>query len=98
LIFLYIKTDNAGLYTFQSVKPGRYRMEVSVTGFRVLKVEEVWLNEYQSLDQARDSIGRWIHQYNHQRPHQSLQNRTPAATRRAFTQPQPLTYSEALCV
>ncbi len=60
--------------------------------------EEVWLNEYQSLDQARDSIARWMHQYNHQRPHQSLKNRTPAETRRAFTQPQPLTYIEALCV
>jgi putative transposase len=65
---------------------------------RSLKEEEVWLNEYQSLDQARNSIGRWIHQYNHQRPHQSLKNRTPAEARRAFTQPQPLTYSEARCV
>jgi putative transposase len=65
---------------------------------RSLKEEEVWLNEYQSLDQARDSIRRWIHQYNHQRPHQALKNRTPAETRRALTQPQPLTYSQALCV
>lgn len=65
---------------------------------RSLKEEEVWLNEYQSLDQARDSISRWIHQYNHQRPHQSLKNRTPAETRRALTQPQPLTHLEALCV
>jgi putative transposase len=65
---------------------------------RSLKEEEVWLNEYQSLEQARDSIARWIHEYNYQRPHQSLKNRTPAATRQAFTQPQPLTYIEAFCV
>jgi putative transposase len=65
---------------------------------RSLKEEEVWLNEYQSFEQARNSIARWIHEYNHQRPHQSLHYRTPAATRQAFTQPQPLTYIEALCV
>jgi putative transposase len=65
---------------------------------RSLKEEEVWLHEYQSFAEARDSIARWIHQYNHQRPHQALNYRTPAATRRAFHQPQPLTKTEALCV
>jgi len=33
-----------------------------------LKEEEVWLNEYQNLDQAT-SIARWIEEYNHHRPH-----------------------------
>jgi hypothetical protein len=28
-------TNNAGLYTFPSVKPGRYRMEITAAGFRV---------------------------------------------------------------
>jgi putative transposase len=65
---------------------------------RSLKEEEVWLHEYQSLAEARDSIARWIPQYNHQRPHQALHYRTPAATRQAFYQPQPLTNTEALCV
>ncbi len=65
---------------------------------RSLKEEEVWLHEYQSFAEARDSIARWIHQYNHQRPHQALNYRTPAATRRAFHQPQPLTKTEALGV
>jgi transposase InsO family protein len=62
------------------------------------KEEEVWLHEYQSLAEARDSIARWIHQYNHQRPHQALHYRTPAAARQAFHQPQPLTKTEALSV
>jgi putative transposase len=65
---------------------------------RSLKEEEVWLHEYQSLTEARDSIARWIHQYNHQRPHQALNYRTPVAARQAFHQPQPLTKTEALCV
>src|SRR5271155_5569828 len=65
---------------------------------RSLKEEEVWLHEYQSLAEARDSIARWIHQYNPQWPHQALHYRTPAATRQAFHQPQPLTKIEALSV
>src|SRR5258708_7247257 len=32
------KTNNAGLYTFPSVRPGRYRMEVSAGGFRIINV------------------------------------------------------------
>lgn len=62
---------------------------------RSLKEEEVWLNEYRSLEEARDSIGRWISEYNHDRPHRSLQNRTPREARAAFTQPQPLTKTDA---
>jgi len=30
-----------------------------------LKEEEIWLNEYRSLEEARESIGRWIEKYNH---------------------------------
>ena len=44
---------------------------------RSLKEEEVWVHEYRSIEEARTSIGRWIEEYNHNRPHQSLQNRTP---------------------
>lgn len=65
---------------------------------RSLKEEEVWLHEYRSLEEARDSIGRWIHDYNHHRPHQALKYRTPAEARRAFLNPQPLTNIEALGV
>ena len=44
---------------------------------RSLKEEEVWVHEYLSLEDARTSIRRWIEEYNLNRPHQSLQNRTP---------------------
>jgi putative transposase len=65
---------------------------------RSLKEEEIWLNEYRSLEEARESIGRWIEEYNHDRPHQALGNRTPREARAGFVQPQPLTKTEALCV
>jgi Integrase core domain len=44
---------------------------------RSLKEEEVWAAEYRSLQEARDSIARWIEEYNHDRPHRGVQNRTP---------------------
>jgi putative transposase len=65
---------------------------------RSLKEEEIWLNEYRSLEEARQSIGRWIEEYNHDRPHRALRNRTPHEARAGFAQPQPLTKTEALSV
>jgi len=62
---------------------------------RSLKEEEIWLNEYRSLEEARDSIGRWIHEYNHDRPHRSLKNRTPREARAAFINRQLQTTIEA---
>src|ERR1700721_4270930 len=44
---------------------------------RSLKEEEVWTAEYRSLQEARESIGRWIQEYNHDRPHHGVGNRTP---------------------
>lgn len=47
--------------------------------WRSLKVEEVYLRDYASAREARDSIARWFEFYNHRRPHQALDYRTPAA-------------------
>jgi putative transposase len=44
---------------------------------RSLKEEEVWTAEYRSVQEAQESIGRWIQEYNHDRPHHGVQNRTP---------------------
>jgi putative transposase len=44
---------------------------------RSLKEEEVWTTEYRSLQEATASIARWIEEYNHDRPHRGVQNRTP---------------------
>jgi putative transposase len=44
---------------------------------RSLKEEEVWTAEYRSLEEARSSIARWIDEYNQDRPHRGVANRTP---------------------
>jgi putative transposase len=44
---------------------------------RSLKEEEVWTAEYRGLEEARVSIGRWIEEYNYDRPHRGIGNRTP---------------------
>lgn len=59
---------------------------------RSLKEEEVWVHEYRSMEEARTSIGNWIAEYNHDRPHQSLRNRTP---HQAFLAWQAIQLSEA---
>lgn len=45
---------------------------------------------FASLDAAQDAISVWVREYNHSRPHQSLDMATPAAVFRPST-PQPLT-------
>jgi len=51
---------------------------------RSLKEEEVWTAEYRSLDEARENIGRYLEEYNHDRPHRSLRDRTPREAFLAF--------------
>jgi hypothetical protein len=51
---------------------------------RSLKEEEVWTAEYRSLEEGRASIARWIEEYNHDRPHRGIQNRTPHEAFLAF--------------
>ena len=58
---------------------GRYLDNIYAERFwRSLKQEEVYLNPYDSVGEARERIGKYIEFYNHQRPHQSLGYRTPA--------------------
>ena len=44
---------------------------------RSLKEEEVGLAEYRNLEEARESSGCHLWEYNHNRPHRGLRNRTP---------------------
>jgi len=62
---------------------------------RSLKEEEVWPSEYRSLGEARESIGRYLEEYNHDRPHHGVGNRTP---HEAFLSFAVLTKNEALNV
>jgi transposase InsO family protein len=44
----------------------------------------MWTTEYRNVQEARASIARWIQEYNHDRPHRGVQNRTPHETFLAF--------------
>ncbi len=46
--------------------------------WRTLKYEEVYLHEYESPRHARTRITEFIREYNHTRPHQSLDDQYPA--------------------
>ena len=46
--------------------------------WRTIKYEEVYLNDYCSPREARQRVRRYFDFYNFERPHQSLDYRTPA--------------------
>jgi len=88
-----LNSDKGSQYTSQAwlqeaVKQG---IQISMAGkgrcydnihmerfWRSLKQEEVYLQDYRTLQEARTGIARYIQQYNYTRPHQSLQGQTPA--------------------
>ncbi len=47
--------------------------------WRTVKYEEVYLKDYEEVQEAREGLGRYFAFYNEQRYHQSLDYRTPAA-------------------
>jgi putative transposase len=55
--------------------------------WRSVKYEEVYLKAYDSVSEARGSIGRYLAFYNQRRPHSSLDRRTPDE---AYFDPSPL--------
>jgi putative transposase len=55
--------------------------------WRSVKYEEVYLKAYDSVSEARTSIGRYLDFYNHRRPHSSLDDMTPD---QAYFTPQPI--------
>ena len=46
--------------------------------WRTVKYEEIYLKDYQDVDQARRGLGDYFGFYNQQRLHQALGYRTPA--------------------
>src|SRR5262245_18567748 len=57
---------------------GAWRDNVFIERFwRTLKYEEVYLRAYESVAEARSSIGRFLEFYNGRRPHSALDRRTP---------------------
>ncbi len=45
---------------------------------RSVKYEEVYLNDYAAVSEARQGIGSYVNFYNQERPRQSLSYKTPA--------------------
>jgi len=57
---------------------GRWLDNVMVERFwRSLKYEDVYLRAYGDLHELERGLNRWISEYNHERPHQSLNDMTP---------------------
>jgi len=55
--------------------------------WRTVKVEEVYLRDYQTVAEATLSLGRYFEFYNHERLHQTLGYRTPAEVYRSAAGP-----------
>ena len=50
--------------------------------FLSLKRAEVWPSDYENVTQTLAAVGHWVDDYNRERPHQALKNRTPHEVRR----------------
>jgi putative transposase len=51
---------------------------------RSFKEECAWVNRFESLEQARMAIGKWVGWYNTERPHQALGYKTPKEVRQEY--------------
>lgn len=47
--------------------------------WRTVKYEEIYLKRYETVPALTQGLGKYFRFYNHERPHQSLDDRTPAA-------------------
>ena len=74
--FTGLLSDNAIVISMDG--KGAWRDNVFVERlWRSVKYEEVYLRAYDSVGEARASIGRYLDFYNRKRPHSSLDARTP---------------------
>jgi putative transposase len=75
-VFTGVLLDNAIAISMDG--KGAWRDNVFVERlWRSVKYEEVYLRAYDSVGEARASIGRYLDFYNRKRPHSSLDARTP---------------------
>ena len=101
---LTLGTDNGSAFTARRFKQvlsglgvahrrGGYRDPESQafieSWFGKLKEREVWREEYETLEDARRGIGRYVNRY-HDRPHSSLDYRTPREVRQTWDDAQEL--------
>ena len=84
--FIGVLTKNAIAISMDG--KGSWRDNVFVERlWRSVKYEEVYLKAYDSVGEARASLGRYLDFYNRKRPHSSLDRRTPDE---AYFNPSPL--------
>jgi transposase InsO family protein len=50
--------------------------------FQTYKEEAVWPEDFQSFEEAKAELERWLIDYNEERPHVSLGDSTPAGARK----------------
>ena len=101
---LTLGTDNGSAFTARAFKRvlcalgiahrrGGYRDPESQafieSWFGKLKEREVWREEYETMDDARRGIGAYVDRY-HDRPHSSLDYRTPREVRQTWDDAQEL--------
>ena len=56
---------------------GRFRDNIFIERlWRSVKYEEIYINEFQSVEQLRQSLKKYFDFYNHERPHQSFKGQT----------------------
>jgi len=53
--------------------------------WRSVKYEEVYIKQYQTMQDAKLGLSAYFQFYNHERPHQSLNNRTPMEIYKTYT-------------
>jgi putative transposase len=63
--------------------------------WRTLKVEEVYLNTYETVAEAREAIGRYIEWYNHNRHHKGIDNHRPVEVLMGLKQPSYWSFKES---
>jgi putative transposase len=95
---LVLGSDNGSAFTARRFRETLTRLEIRhrrggyrdpesqafiESWFGKLKEREVWLNEYETLDDARHGIGGYVDRYHH-RPHSGLNYRTPDEVRRTW--------------
>lgn len=72
--------------TLQFIDPGKPVQNAFIESFngkfRNECLDQAW---FRDIAEARREIAAWRHSYNHERPHSSLDNRTPAEFAAGFT-------------
>ena len=69
--------EAAGMRISMARKGNPYDNATAESFMKTLKYEEVYLHAYDSVGEARASLGRYLDFYNRRRPHSNLDARTP---------------------